>query len=96
MDALRSALTLLFEALTPWADLRSQGDGIRLGAHAGGEPVDDPVIRERLERALAALAGCRRALAALRERLEVEDELAPGLLGRLLDVGSVERRPGGG
>ena len=92
VDALRSELTLFFDLLEPWAEERSSGEGIRLGPSTGLEPADVLDVRQRLESVLIRLAECRRALAALRERLEVEEELGASVEGRLLDLGSAERR----
>lgn len=92
VEGLRSELGLLFDALEPWAEARSAGEGVRLGPTADTEPADDPRIGARLEAVLIRIQETRRAVAGLRERLEVEDELGPSLEGRLLDLGAAERR----
>ncbi|MGI9628314.1 MAG: ATP-dependent DNA helicase, partial [Longimicrobiales bacterium] len=92
VDALRSELSLFFDALEPWVEERSSGEGIRLGTSSGLEPTHDAQIAASLEAVLIRLAECRRTLAGLRERLEIEEELGAALEGRLLDLASAERR----
>ena len=92
VEALRSDLGLMFDFLTPWIEERSNGEGLRLGASTGLEPTEGTAIGSRLEDVLIRLAEARRALAGLRERLEVEEELGSAVEGRLLDLAGVERR----
>ena len=59
---------------------------------AGLEPTDDSAVAESLDRALASLADVRRELESLYDRLEGEEEMAPELEGRLLDLRSSSNR----
>ncbi|NNF27697.1 MAG: DEAD/DEAH box helicase [Gemmatimonadetes bacterium] len=92
IEALRSDLGLLFDLLVPWIEERSNGEGLRLGPSTGLEPAEGTAIRSRLEAALIRMAESRRAVGALRKRLEVEEELGSAVEGRLLDLSGVERR----
>ncbi len=64
----------------------------RLGPSGIGEPVERPEVRERLDAVLATFGALERELAELRRRLELAEDIAQGLEGRLLDLRSVERR----
>lgn len=55
-------------------------------AAAGLEPTSDSAVAESLDRALASLADVRRELESLYDRVEGEEEAAPELEGRLLDL----------
>ena len=92
VEALRSDLALLFDFMVPWIEERSNGEALRLGPSTGLEPAEGTAIRSKLEAALIRMAETRRALAGLRERLEVEEELGASVEGRLLDLSGVERR----
>ena len=59
---------------------------------AGLEPTADSAVAESLDRALASLADVRRELESLYDRLEGEEEMAPELEGRLLDLLSSSNR----
>jgi ATP-dependent DNA helicase DinG len=71
----------------------SEGVGaVRLGPSGIGEPVDDFEVQEALARVVSGLEELAREIAELRARLEIVDELAEGLEGRVLDLRSIERR----
>lgn len=65
---------------------------IRLGPEGQGEPAEIDDVVERLRATLAALGKLERELAELRARLELLEELAERLEGRILDLRSIERR----
>jgi len=86
----RAEVEGLLERLEPMAPA---GKGpVRLGEGGMGEPGDDPAVTERLSGTLAAFGALGRELAELRARLELTEELADKLEGRLLDLRSIERR----
>ena len=88
--ARRAALEFM-EALEESVSL-SQGDPVRLGPGGMGEPGDYPVVQDALDALLGTLTRLGRELNELRERVEIDEERAERLEGRLLDVRSVERR----
>ena len=100
VEELRKALTEFFGFMEPWAEERAGRGPLRLGAPGGGgaassaglEPTDDSAVAESLDRALASLADVRRELESLYDRLEGEEEMAPELEGRLLDLRSSSNR----
>ena len=100
VEELRKALTEFFGFMEPWAEERAGRGPLRLGAPGGGgaassaglEPTDDSAVAESLDRALASLADARRELESLYDRLEGEEEMAPELEGRLLDLRSSSNR----
>lgn len=93
LDDARARLELLFDALEPRIETAGEGTALRLGTPAaGGEPFDDPVVRERGEGLLGALARLEREVAELRLRIELAEGWADRLEGRLLDLHSMERR----
>ncbi|MEQ9399116.1 MAG: helicase C-terminal domain-containing protein [Longimicrobiales bacterium] len=69
-----------------------RGATARLGPGGIGEPIDHDDIRERMEALTSTLGTLERELAELRARIELDEELAQSLEGRLLDLRSVERR----
>lgn len=86
----RAEVDGLLERLEPFAPA---GEGpVRLGDAGRGEPADDDVVAERLRGTLAALGALQRELAELRARIELVEEWADALEGRVLDLRSVERR----
>ncbi|MEX2049407.1 MAG: helicase C-terminal domain-containing protein [Gemmatimonadota bacterium] len=86
----RAAAEGLVERLEPSV---APGEGaVRLGPSGVGEPAGDPDVGESLAGALAALGALEREVAELRARLELSEELAERLEGRLLDLRSIERR----
>ncbi len=65
---------------------------VRLGTSGIGEPCERDEVRERLAAVIGTLGALERELAGLRRQLEIEEDLAALLEGRLLDLRSVERR----
>ena len=103
VEELRKALTEFFGFMEPWTEERAGRGPLRLGApggpgaggaasSAGLEPTDDSAVAESLDRVLASLADVRRELESLYDRLEGEEEMAPELEGRLLDLRSSSNR----
>ena len=92
VEDLRKALTEFVGFMEPWAEERTGRGPLRLGtpggpgASGGLEPTSDSAIAESLERTLLSLADLRRELDSLYDRLDGEEELAPQLEGRLLDL----------
>ncbi|MSR19426.1 MAG: helicase [Gemmatimonadetes bacterium] len=85
-----ASLEALIEELEP---VVAPGEGaVRLGPSGIGEPADRDEVREDLRRALAALAELEREVAELRARLDLVEELADRLAGRILDLRAIERR----
>jgi ATP-dependent DNA helicase DinG len=64
----------------------------RLGPTGVGEPADTEEIRERLDALVGTLGSLEREVSELRARVELDEEFAHRLEGRLLDLRSVERR----
>lgn len=86
----RAEVEGLLERLEPLV-----GDGeatVRLGPSGIGEPVEHGDVGERLQATVLALGTLERELAELRARLDLVEELADRLEGRLLDLRSIERR----
>jgi ATP-dependent DNA helicase DinG len=80
----------LVERIEP---LAPAGEGaVRLGPSGIGEPADSTEVQEALAGTLAAFGTLERELAELRARLEIVEELAERLEGRILDLRSIERR----
>jgi len=80
----------LVERIEP---LAPDGEGaVRLGPSGIGEPAESDAVREALAATLAAFGTLERELAELRARMELVEELAERLEGRILDLRSVERR----
>lgn len=70
-----------------------EGEGaVRLGPSGMGEPAEHGDVGERLRATIGALGKLEREIAELRARLEIIEELAERLEGRLLDLRSIERR----
>lgn len=70
-----------------------RGEAVRIGGVGGlPEPLDDDVIRERLERLLGALAHLEQEVEGVRRGLELDETLGSRLEGRLLDLQSAVRR----
>ncbi len=68
------------------------GRTVRLGAPDVGEPAAREDVRERLDGLVATLGTLERELAELRERIQLDEEVAERLEERVLDLRSVERR----
>jgi ATP-dependent DNA helicase DinG len=85
-----ASVEALVEELEPLAV--PGGGAARLGPAGIGEPADRGEVREDLARALAALAELEREVQELRQRLELSEELAERLSGRILDLRAIERR----
>jgi ATP-dependent DNA helicase DinG len=86
----RAAVDGLVERLEP---LAPTGAGpVRLGEPGLGEPAADGEVAERLRATLAEVGSLERELSELRARLELTEELADRLEGRILDLRSIERR----
>jgi ATP-dependent DNA helicase DinG len=80
----------LVERIEP---LAPRGEGaVRLGPSGIGEPAASTDVHEALASTLAAFGTLERELSELRARLELIEELADSLEGRILDLRSVERR----
>ena len=93
LERSRAALEGLLERLEPFAP---PGQGaMRLGEAGVGEPADDDGVAEQLRNTLASLGSLERELSELRSRIEIIEELAERLEGRMLDVRSIERRIAG-
>ncbi|MGD8602277.1 MAG: DEAD/DEAH box helicase, partial [Gemmatimonadota bacterium] len=85
-----AALEGLVDRVEPYAPA---GEGaVRLGPSGIGEPAESTGVHEALATTLATFGTLERELAELRSRLEIVEELADALEGRLLDLRSVERR----
>ena len=70
-----------------------EGEGaVRLGPSGVGEPADHEDVAERLKGTLAALGSLMREVVELRARLEISEDIADQLEGRILDLRSIERR----
>jgi len=90
LSRLRAEVEGLVERLEPFAP---PGEGaVRLGPAGKGEPADRVDVAERLRATLAGLGKLERELSELRARLELSEELAERLEGRILDLRSIERR----
>lgn len=86
----RSGVDRLIDRLGPFV---SEGVGaVRLGSSGIGEPIDDFEVQEALAHVVSGLEELGREIAELRARLELVDELAERLEGRVLDLRSIERR----
>jgi ATP-dependent DNA helicase DinG len=86
----RAEVEGLLERLEP---LVGEGEStVRLGPSGIGEPVERGDVGERLQATVLALGTLERELAELRARLDLVEELADRLEGRLLDLRSIERR----
>lgn len=79
----------LMRRLEPWV-LAGEGP-IRLGTEGGMEPAAGEGVAERLLGTLAGIAELEREVSELRVRLEMLEELADRLEGRILDLRSIER-----
>ena len=88
-----SALEGLVDRIEPWAP--GQEGAVRLGPSGVGEPAESTEVHEALATTLAAFGTLERELAELRARLELVEELAERLEGRILDLRSIERRLAG-
>ncbi|MCG6956504.1 MAG: DEAD/DEAH box helicase [Gemmatimonadetes bacterium] len=64
----------------------------RLGPTGVGEPAETEEIRERLDALVGTLGALEREVSELRARVELDEEIAQRLEGRILDLRSVERR----
>ena len=71
---------------------RASTDATRIGDAQLGEPVEHPAFREALEAVMGAFRTLGRELAAVRDRIVEDSELAERVEGRLLDVSGAERR----
>jgi len=80
----------LVERIEPLAP--AEAGAVRLGPSGIGEPAASTEVHEALSGTLAAFGTLERELAELRARLEIVEELADRLEGRILDLRSVERR----
>jgi ATP-dependent DNA helicase DinG len=80
----------LVERIEPLAP--AQEGAVRLGPSGIGEPADSTEVQEALAGTLGAFGTLERELAELRARLEISEELAERLEGRILDLRSIERR----
>lgn len=86
----RASVDGLLERMEP---LAPPGQGpVRLGEGGALEPAEDPVVAEQLRSVLSTLGKLERELSELRGRLELVEEWADDLEGRLLDLRSIERR----
>ncbi len=86
----RAEVEGLMERLEPFAP---PGEGpVRLGPSGTGEPAERADVAERLRGTIGALGKLERELSELRARLELLEELAERLEGRILDIRSIERR----
>jgi ATP-dependent DNA helicase DinG len=86
----RAAIEGLVERLEP--SVAPGGRASRLGPSGIGEPAAEADVAETLSGTLAALGDLEREVAELRSRLELVEELADRLDGRILDLRSIERR----
>jgi ATP-dependent DNA helicase DinG len=80
----------LVERIEPLAP--PQEGAVRLGPSGIGEPAAGTEVQEALAGTLAAFGTLERELAELRARLEIVEDLAERLEGRILDLRSIERR----
>jgi ATP-dependent DNA helicase DinG len=80
----------LLDELDPYVP--AEEVAVRLGPGGIGEPAAGAAVAERLEATLAALDTLGREIAELRARLELHEELADDLRGRVLDLRATERR----
>ena len=86
----RAELEGLLEGLEPFVP---HGEGpIRLGEGGKVEPAAHDDVAERLRGTLTGFGQLVRELAELRARLEIVEELADRVEGRILDLRSIERR----
>lgn len=91
--ALSRALASMEGLVERMEPLAPADDGaVRLGPSGIGEPAAATDVHEALAGTLAAFGTLERELAELRARLELSEELAERLEGRILDLRSVERR----
>jgi ATP-dependent DNA helicase DinG len=86
----RAAVDGLLDELDPYVP--AEEVAVRLGPGGIGEPAAGGAVAERLEATLAALDTLGREIAELRARLELHEELADDLRGRVLDLRATERR----
>jgi ATP-dependent DNA helicase DinG len=86
----RAAVEGLVERLE--ASVAPGASASRLGPSGIGEPAAAADVAESLAGTLAALGDLEREVAELRARLELVEELADRLDGRILDLRSIERR----
>ena len=86
----RAEVEGLLGALAPYVP--AEEIAVRLGDRGVGEPSEAPPVGERLEATLGALGRLEREVAELRARLELQEELADDLRGRVLDLRATERR----
>ncbi|MDH3206230.1 MAG: DEAD/DEAH box helicase [Gemmatimonadota bacterium] len=80
----------LVERIEPLAP--AEEGAVRLGPSGIGEPAESTEVQEALAGTLQSFGILERELAELRARLEIVEELAERLEGRILDLRSVERR----
>jgi len=80
----------LVERIEPLAP--AEEGAVRLGPSGIGEPAESTEVQEALSGTLAAFGTLERELGELRARLEIVEELADRLEGRILDLRSIERR----
>jgi len=86
----RAAVETFVEALEGFVGAEERT--ARLGPTGMGEPADRVEIRERLDVLVGALGDLERETGELRARLELDEDVAHRMEGRLLDLRSVERR----
>ena len=86
----QSEIEGFIEALEHWVPADSPS--IRLGPAGGGEPAEREDIGVRLTGTLGTLRVLERELAELRTRIELDEQVAEVLEGRILDLRSVGRR----
>ena len=86
----RASIEGLVERLEPSA--APGASAARLGPSGIGEPAASTDVAETLTTTLTALGELEREVSELRARLELVEELADRLEGRLLDLRSIERR----
>ena len=90
----RAQLTLFLDAMEPLLAADAVG-AERIGTADFPEPVERPVVRERLDGLVSAFRALEAEVRHVREILDRDEVLAEGLEGRVLDLQSVERRLAG-
>ena len=90
----RAQLTLFLDAMDPLLAADAVG-AERIGTADFPEPVERPVVRERLDGLVSAFRALEAEVRHVREILDRDEVLAEGLEGRVLDLQSVERRLAG-
>ena len=90
----RAQLTLFLDAMETLLAADAVG-AERIGTADFPEPVERPVVRERLDGLVSAFRALEAEVRHVREILDRDEVLAEGLEGRVLDLQSVERRLAG-